>query len=448
MTALPYDLEAEISLLAALLIEPDTQPTSRPQDFYSDRHRIVYESLTALKERGESLTPVTLADHLRGRRALENAGGVDFVAALLDAVPSSVGYEHHARIVRDKASLRRLIAACQETMQQAMTATDPGEVFAAAEARMLSATDVSRRNDGYIHVGEAVLDAMAMIEKAGETTDGMIGMRSGLPKLDMMTSGFQPGDVTVIAARPSMGKSAIGWQFAEKAAMQGHRVAIASYEMAGGQLGRRGLSRLSHIDSQRIKRGQLEPAEWKALAEAGSRLGQLPIWIDDQPPRQIGPMRSVTRRHKRKHGVDMVVVDYVQQMGGGGNNRNNEIEEISRGLKGMARELDVHVLALAQLNRKVEDRKPPRPMLSDLRDSGAIEQDADNVLLLWRPEYYFDDSTPQAARDQWEGKAEAILAKQRDGETGRILMTWNAPRLMFTQIDERESTYRIERRRA
>jgi len=252
-----------------------------------------------------------------------------------------------------------------------------------------------------------------------------------------MTAGLEAGGLTILAARPAMGKSAIAWQFGEHAAMDGHHVLIASYEMSGGQLGRRGLSRLAHIDADRIRRGQLDKSEWAALAKAGERLAALPIWIDDYPPHEIEPLRSQIHRHKTRHDVGIVVVDYLQQMSGpnGSGNRNNEVEHISRGLKRMARELGVHVLALAQLSRGVEHRNPPRPVLSDLRDSGAIEQDADNVLLLWRPEYYFRDDTPDEARAKFQGRAELIVAKQRDGRTGNIWMTWEAPRLRFTELE-------------
>lgn len=438
---MPYDLDAELSVLTAILHDPEVSLPLRGSDFYAERHRLIYESISELKAEGSGVTILTIVDHLKAGGRLEAAGGIESVATIVDGLPT--GVDHHAKIVREKAQLRRLIRACEETLQDAYDGGSASEVFSHAESRLLTVTETRQTADGFRPVSDAVTEAMEMVERAANARGGVVGIRTGLPKLDMMTSGFEKGGLTVLAARPAMGKSALGWQFAERAAMDSEHVLIASYEMGAGQLGRRGLSRLSHVDSNRIRRGELTPDEWKALGQAGSRLAHLPIWINDYPPHQVEQLRSQVHRHKTKHGVSMVVVDYLQQMSGPmKGNRNNEVEHISRGLKRMARELDVHVIALAQLSRGVEHRTPPRPVLSDLRDSGAIEQDADNVLLLWRPEYYFNDATPDSAYAEWQGKAEAVLAKQRDGETGRIMMTWQGSELRFTEVDERERRFR------
>lgn len=435
--AMPYDYEAEVSVLTALLHDPEATTTLRADEFYAERHALIYQAVQGLKSEGQGVTVLTLADRLKAEKRLGDVGGIEYVSALLDGVPT--GLEYHAAIVRDKAQLRRLIRACEETLRDAYQGGKATEVFTQAEARLLGVTETRQTADGFRPVADAVHEAFEMVERASNARGGVVGIRTGIPKLDMMTSGLERGGLTVLAARPAMGKSALGWQFAERAAMDGEGVLIASYEMGAGQLGRRGLSRLSHIDSNRIRRGNLTPEEWRALSDAGKRLADLPIWINDYPPHHVEQLRSQVHRHKAKQDVGLIVVDYLQQMSGPSKgNRNNEVEHISRGLKRMARELDVHVVALAQLSRGVEHRSPPRPVLSDLRDSGAIEQDADNVLLLWRPEYYFDDGTPNEARSQWMGKAEAILAKQRDGETGRILMDWQGSELRFTEIDERK----------
>lgn len=439
---MPFDLDAEVSVLTELLLDPEAPLLVRAEDFYAERHRVVYGAIVSLRNAGMGVTAVTVKDELDRRGHLQTAGGVGYVASLYDGV--ATGIEHHARIVRDKAQLRRLIHACQQTIMDAIEGAKAEDVLLEAERRLLTVTETRQTSDGFRPVSEAVVEAMAMIERAAEVKGGVVGFRTGIPKLDMMTSGLERGGLTVLAGRPAMGKSALGWQIAERIAMDRVGVLVASYEMGAGQLGRRGLSRLAHIDSQRIRKGELTQDEWAALAKAGTRLASLPIWINEYPPHEVEALRSQVQRHRTKQPVGAVLVDYLQQMSGpkSSGNRNNEVEHISRGLKRMARELDVHVIALAQLSRGVENRTPPRPILSDLRDSGAIEQDADNVLLLWRPEYYFDDRTPQEVWGEWQGKAEAILAKQRDGETGRILLDWQGSELRFTEIEERTQAQR------
>lgn len=436
----PWSETAEVSVLCALMIDPDAIEEVRtrlgPGDFYADAHSAIYEALCELRDAASATDVVSLTERLKAKGELERAGGLDHLGQILDAVPSSSSAAHHAKIVHDHATRRRLILACQETQRRAMESEDTDELFSEAEGLLLEAT-ARKRTRGFRPVGDAVSDAIAVVERAANTADGIIGIRTGIPKLDWLTAGLTAGEMTVLAGRPSMGKSAMGWQIAENAARHGHGTVFVSYEMADAQLGKRGISRLSGLDASALRRGRLEPEQWKAMGEAASRLSGLPIWTNDAPPHTVEGLRSMVTRHVRTHGTDLVVVDYLQQMSGKGQNRNAEVEHISRGLKRMAMELDVHVLALAQLNRGVEHRSPPRPMLSDLRDSGAIEQDADNVLLLWRPEYYFDDSTPDEAYARWQGKAEGILAKQRDGETGAILMDWDASRLTFTELDER-----------
>lgn len=438
----PWSEVAETSVLSALMIDPDSvedvRQIIRPDDFYRDGHRIAYEALCGLRDAGSATDIVTLSERLKDRGELERAGGLDYLSDLLHQVPSSSSAKHHAKIVHDHATRRRLIVACQETQRRAMESDDTDELFAEAEGLLLEATARKRANR-LSPVADAVTEAIALVERAANSPDGITGVRTGIPKLDWLTAGLAAGEMTVLAGRPSMGKSAMGWQIGEHASIRKHGTYLASYEMAKAQLGKRGITRLSGIDASKLKRGRLSSEEWSDVGKAASRLSELPIHIDDRPPHTIEGLRSMVARHVRTHPTDLVIVDYLQQMSGKGQNRNAQVEYISRGLKRMAMELDVHVLALSQLSRAVEHRSPPRPMLSDLRDSGAIEQDADNVLLLWRPEYYFDDQTPDEAYDRWRDKAEVIVAKQRDGETGSILLEWNGPRLTFTEIDQREA---------
>jgi len=437
----PWSEDAEVSVLGALIIDPDAIDDVRTElderDFYRDGHRAIFTALGELRDGGSATDPVSLVERLKACGDLQRAGGVEYVSTLIDAVPSSASAMYHARIVRDHATRRRLIVACQETQRRAIEAADTDELFAEAEGMLLEAT-ARRRGRSPRPIANAVTEAIASVERASESPDGITGVRTGIPKLDWLTTGLDRGGLTVLAGRPSMGKSALGWQFAEYAAGRRSGVFLASYEMADAQLGKRALSRLSGVDSSQLRRGRLSAEEWRAIGDAATRLSQLPIAVCDHPPHTVEGLRSMTARHVRTTPTELVVVDYIQQMSGKGQNRNAQVEHISRALKRMAVELEVHVLALAQLNRGVEHRSPPRPMLSDLRDSGAIEQDADNVLLIWRPEYYFDDSTPDEAYAKWQGRAELILAKQRDGETGTIPLEWDAPRLRFTQMGGRD----------
>jgi replicative DNA helicase len=442
--ALPWAPEAEECVLAAMMVDPDAAAEARalltPEDFHGSAHRVVYRALLEIHDAGQGADVVTLGNRLKDSGSLDAAGGWDFLAVLTDMLPRADRVRAHALIVRDKAQRRRLILACNETARRAAGTDDSAELFAEAERMMLQATE-RKGAHGFRHVGQAVIDAMTVIERAAETSDGVVGVRTGIPSLDRMTAGLEPGGLTVLAGRPSMGKSALGWQLAERAAMDGEGVVVASYEMADAQLGRRGLARLSGVEAGKIRSGRLDRDEWAKLADAGTRLGALPIWTNDRPPHHVEGLRSLIQRHRTQQPTAVAIVDYLQQMSGPkGGNRNNEVEHISRGLKRMAMELELHVVALAQLNRGVEHRTPPRPVLSDLRDSGAVEQDADNVLLLWRPEYYFDDTTPDSARSEWQGRAELILAKQRDGETGRVHLTWDGPRLRFTEMEQLRRT--------
>lgn len=436
----PWSAAAEASLLSAMMIDsqavPEARSTVSELDFYTEAHRRIFRAIANLHDRGEATDVVTVGETLRATGELDASGGMEFLADLIDRVPNVSSVASHARIIRDLSRLRRLIQACRESIRDAMDRGGDAEaVLHQAEARILNATDASYR-PAYRHVREGVQDALAMIARANASKDGVVGLRTGLPTLDGMLSGFEPGLLTVLAARPSMGKSALGWGCAESAARDGHGVAIASYEMSAGQLARRGLSKGAGISSHKIRRAYLDDGDYKEIALAAALLSELPIWIDEHPAQSVEALRADVRRQISKAPIDLVIVDYLQQMTGPGQNRNNEVEHISRGLKRMARDLGVHVLALAQLSRGVEHRRPPRPMLSDLRDSGAVEQDADTVLMLWRPEVYFDDKTPNEQRAKWQGRGELIVAKQRDGETGTIRLNWDGPTMTFSESQD------------
>jgi replicative DNA helicase len=440
-TPTPWSPESEAAVIGAAMIDPEALLEVRSwlpaEAFFREAHRVIYRVILELHDRGDPTDLVTVLSRLQDTQQEDQAGGAAYLAEVYNTTVTAANVRYHARVVRDKAALRKLIDSCRSVIETASRANgNAREVIQQAEERILSASH-QRTNPEWVGAADSVREAMAYIEEAQSHPDGIVGLRSGFSWLDKLMGGLRKGDLTVLAARPAMGKSAMGWQFARNPATKGHHTAIASYEMSRARIFHRGLAAESGIDSHRLKTANVTPEESSLLASSASRVQGFPIHTLYPPPRTVEGLRSTLRRLMRKHPVELFVVDYLQQMDGSGQNRNNQVEHISRNLKRIATEMDVHVLALAQLSRGVEHRQPPRPMLSDLRDSGAIEQDADNVLLLWRPEVYFDERTPDELYAKWQGKGELIVAKQRDGETGRVVLGWNGPTLTFSEIDTR-----------
>lgn len=437
---LPAAPESEIAVLGSLVLEPrcigEVRGLLTEDDFHDERHRRIYRAVASLHDRGGATDLVAIIQELSDRHELEQSGGSEYVAQVIDVVSTAATVDHHARTVRSKADLRRLIRSCQETIHEAVSANGTGHeaVHEAAERRILEAAP-SRGGQGYRTATHLVMQAMERVETAKQAKGGITGVPTGLPTLDRWTAGLQPGELTVVAARPGMGKSAMAWGIAEWAASKGHPTAIANYEMTDAQLGLRGLARRSGVPLHRLRRGLLEPGEESRLTEAGNWLSQLPLHIDDQPARTPDGLRAQIRRLQQRQPIELLVVDYLQLMSGEGESQTVRVTSISKALKALATGLGVHVLALSQLSRAPEQRTPHRPQLSDLRDSGSIEQDADNVLLFWRPEYYFTDETPDDWRGKWQGKGEAILAKQRNGETGTILLDWHGETTTFRELE-------------
>lgn len=441
----PHSIEAEVSVIGALLLDPDRMSDALvelgPADFYQRRNRVVFRTLRELFNNAEPIDPISIVDRLRDRDQLEAAGGASYVAELLDVVPTSANIGHHLRIVRDKARLRRLISACQDTIADAISANGAGPeaVMEEAERRVFAAVERPSSDGGYYPPDEAIMEAMALIEEEGRESEGVTGVTTGLPSLDRKTTGLHAGDVTVLAARPSMGKSALAWSIATAAADAGHVVGFSSLEMSRAQIVKRGLAQRGRVDLLQIRRGQLDQEDYERLSKAAGWLHTLPLWIDDRTGATIPELRMKARRLAAKVDLALLVVDYLQLMEGAGENRTQQVGSVSRGLKLLARELSIHVLALSQLSRAVERRDWKRPRLSDLRDSGAIEQDADNVLMLWRPEFYFDESTPAPKREKWENLAELIIEKQRNGPAGfpegLVKLHWDGPTTRFTELD-------------
>lgn len=437
----PWSQEAELALLSACFMSPDAIAEVRsaihPKHFYLRGHRVVYEAILETYDDGQATDGVTVFQRLEDQGVLHDLGGDDLIRDIMDIGGTSAMVGHYARIVREKAELRELAQTAAEIARQATEETDrkPSEVIAAAQERILLTT---RRapSGGFRDASTGIIAAMGEIEEARQAQGGVIGIPTGLPTLDHWTTGLRPGGLTVLAARPRMGKSALAWGMARHATKH-TGAAIASYEMTLGEIYTRALSQAAGMDSHRLRSGRVDDIAYRTLTNVAGEISQLPIWADDRPPRTMEQLRANLVRLRHQHDIGLVVVDYLQHMDAEGQNRNAEIEKISRGLKAMAMEMGLHVLALSQLNRKVDDRPFQRPQLSDLRDSGAIEQDADNVLLLWRPEEYHDATTDPETYDKWRDKGELIVAKQRASRTGSILLHWDGPTTRFSELEHR-----------
>lgn len=423
--ALPHNDEAERSVLAAVLL--DNRHFHRVQEmlgggaFYSPRHRRIFEAMEDLSEAGSALDLVTVKAELERGAALESCGGPAYLASLLDGVPRSANVEHYARIVKEAATLRELIASALQILDMARSPKGPADqvldeaekaIFRVAEERLRAGfVPLKQVADRYIHV----------LEELTERKELITGVPTGFLTLDEMTAGLQATDLVILAARPSMGKTAFALNLASHAALrQGKKVGIFSLEMSHQQLFQRILCAESRVDSHRVRTGRVGREEWGRIIEGYGKLASAPIWIDDTPGIGIMEMRAKSRRLKLEHGLDLLIVDYLQLMRGRGrtryDSRQQEISDISRSLKEIAKELGVPVLALSQLSRAPEQRGTgeKRPQLSDLRESGAIEQDADVVMFLFREEVYKRDNP------ELHGKAELIIGKQRNGPTGTV----------------------------
>jgi replicative DNA helicase len=391
--------------------------------------------MLALTEHRVVIDHVTLRDELLRRGELEIAGGLEYIAELMDAVPTAANLEFHAKIVRDKSILRRLIETATQIITEAYDAkSTPNDLLDKAESRVFQISQ-QRRAEGFTRIKEMLWPAMERIEMLQKAGKQMSGVPSGFDKLDEMTNGFQPTELVIIAARPSMGKTAFVLNIATHAATEGYGVAIFSLEMSKESLVHRMLTAEARVDSQRVRKGMLRDTDFTYLARAAGVLQGAPLWIDDTPALTLLEMRSKCRRLKTENDVQIVIVDYLQLMRSPeyADNRVQEISDISRSLKALARELNVPVIALSQLSRASEQRGGERkPILSDLRDSGAIEQDADLVMFIHRPEYY--DREDESKR----GLAEIMVAKHRNGPTGDIDLAFNREYTRFDNLSREQ----------
>ncbi|HXF94851.1 MAG TPA: replicative DNA helicase [Gemmatimonadales bacterium] len=442
----PWSNEAEQAVLGAMLLDQDAalKAAELLDDtmFYREGHRALFRAMVSLTERGEVIDPVTLRDELVRRGDLERAGGMEYIGALIDVVPTAANVEYHCRIVRDKAVLRRLVEAATSIIQDVYEGRGTSsEVLDEAEHRVFQVAQL-RRAEEFIRIKELIWPTMERIEQLQSGHGAVTGVASGFPDLDRLTAGFQRSDLVIIAARPSMGKTAFALNCVQHAAIE-HSIGVAifSLEMSKDQLVQRLLCSEGLVDAQRLRRGQLRDDDYPKLARAAGLLGTAPIWIDDSAALTPLAMRSKARRLKAEHDVGMIVVDYLQLMQGPGDaeSRQQEISYISRSLKALAKELEIPVLALSQLSRAPDQRSGDhRPQLSDLRESGAIEQDADVVIFIYRPEMYLGPTDKDG--NNIEGHAELIVGKQRNGPTGIVPLYFRKEFTRFVSRDPLRDT--------
>lgn len=422
----PASIEAEQAVLGAMLLKPDAVTTAAEElsadDFYRETHRLIFEAMMELKERTEPVDLVTLTEQLKKADKLAKIGGIPALSLIANSVPTAANVHYHARIVHEKAQLRSLIAAATEIAGAAYESADEVEdIMDSAEKRILQVSSGKRSKD-FVPLQDILLDALEQIDLRYNNKGCITGLPTGFTELDHLTAGLQKSDLILVAARPSMGKTAFTLNIAAHVVLRAKEpVAFFSLEMSKEQLVQRLLCSEGRIDSQRLRVGELEEKEWGDLIDTANRLSAAPLYIDDTPSITVMELRSKARRLKAEHGLSLIVIDYLQLMQGrtskSGDNRQQEISEISRSLKALARELDVPVIALSQLSRSVESRQIKRPMLSDLRESGSLEQDADIVMFLYREDYY-DPETEN------KNITEVIIAKHRNGPVDTVDLTF------------------------
>jgi replicative DNA helicase len=442
---MPNNREAEEGVLGGILIDNRVLPVVieqlQPEDFYVEAHQKIYEAMLALSEASQPIDIITLADRLGEGDGLEALGGSAYLASLIDATPTTANITHHARIVQEKAVVRRAIYAAKEIASRGMG--DYGEVEEFLDEAEKKVFDVARarQSSPYVHVGPIVHEVFQSIGSAAEADGKITGIPTGFADLDEMTAGLQPGDLIIIAGRPSMGKTAFCLNVATGAAMRefkGHNcgVLFLSLEMGREQLVRRMMCCEGRVDASKVRVGAVGHDDWPRLIEAANFLSQAPIYIDDTPAITVLEARAKARRLMSEHGVDVIMVDYLQLMRASGKaaseSREREISEISRSLKALAKELNVPVIALSQLNRALEQRQDKRPIMADLRESGAIEQDADVILFIYRDEVY-NKETPDV------GIAEIIIAKQRNGPVGKVRLRFAHEFTRFDSLTRRDA---------
>lgn len=422
---LPHNLEAERSVLGAILLHNEAFNNAAElidaRDFFRDAHRRIFDKMVALSERGDAIDLVTLKEELGRSGELEEVGGPAYIAALVDGLPRATNVEYYARIVKEKSTLRNLIYSANRILANAYQAEQEANVILDEAEQAIFSIAEDRIRAGFVSMRELAHQSFEAIEQAVSRKQLITGVATGFVDLDEMTSGLQAGDLVIVAARPSMGKTALVLNIAQHVGTKTDKtVGFFSLEMSKEQLFLRMLTSEAAIDGHRLRTGFIGENDWGKLSHALGTLSEARIFIDDTPGIGILEMRAKSRRLMLEHALDLIIVDYIQLMQGRGRfeNRTLELGAISRGLKGLAKELNVPIVALSQLSRAPESRSDHRPMLSDLRESGALEQDADVVALLFRPDMYPD------VKEEERGTAELHVAKQRNGPTGLVRLAF------------------------
>ncbi|WP_342507551.1 replicative DNA helicase [Sporosarcina sp. FSL K6-2383] len=433
----PHNNEAEQSVIGAIFLEPQALITAAelliPEDFYRLAHTKIFDTMIKLSDKGQAIDVVTVTEELSAKKELEDVGGISYLTEIANSVPTAANIVHYARIVEEKALLRRLIRVATSIVEDGYAREDEVEaLLSEAEKKMMEVSN--RKNAGdFRHIKDVLVETYDSIELLHTQKGDVTGIPTGFRDLDKITAGFQRNDLIIVAARPSVGKTAFALNVAQNVATKtDENVAIFSLEMGAEQLVMRMLCAEGNIDAQVLRTGALEAEDWRKLTMAMGSLSNAGIFIDDTPGIRVNEIRSKCRRLQQEHGLGMIMIDYMQLIQGSGSkpgeNRQQEVSEISRSLKGLARELKVPVIALSQLSRGVEQRQDKRPMMSDLRESGSIEQDADIVSFLYREDYYDKETENQ-------NMIEIIIAKQRNGPTGTVTLAFAKEYNKFVNID-------------
>ena len=434
---LPHSIEAEQSVIGSMIMDREAITVAAEvitaEDFYSRQYGILFETMVEMNDSGQPVDLVTLQDRLKGKDVPPEVASLEFVRDLITAVPTSANVKYYANIVAEKSTLRKLIRLNEEIANNCYAGKETLEfIMEDTEKRMFQL--LQQRNSGYlVPIRQVVMNAMDRIESASKNKGNVTGIPTGFTDLDYQTAGMQPSDLVLIAARPSMGKTAFVLNIAQHVAfVQKLPVVIFSLEMSKEQLVNRMFSLESRVDAQKLRTGQLSDQDWEKLIESAGVIGRSKLMIDDTPGISVPELRSKCRKLKLEQGLSMIIIDYLQLMSGSGrsDSRQQEISDISRSLKAIAREMKVPVLALSQLSRAVEQRPDHRPILSDLRESGAIEQDADVVMFIYRDDYYNHDTDKK-------GVSEIIIAKQRNGSLGTVKLGWKGEFTWFMDLSAR-----------
>lgn len=434
---MPNNLEAEQSVIGSMIMDREAviiaSETLIREDFYHQQYGVLFETMVELYNEEQPIDVITLQNRLREKNVPEELSSLEFVGSLVSAVPTSANIKYYANIVKEKAMMRRLIKVNEEIANQCYLGKDNLEDIMAETERQIFHLLQNKGGGDFVPIKQVVINALEKIELASKTKGNVTGIATGFVDLDYRMAGLQPSDLILVAARPSMGKTAFVLNIAQYVAFHNHLcTAIFSLEMSKEQLVNRLFSLESRVDAQQLRSGNLADSDWEKLIEGAGTIGRSNLIIDDTPGISIPELRSKCRKYKLEHDLKLIIIDYLQLMSGSGrtDSRQQEISDISRSLKGLARELNVPVVALSQLSRQVEQRPDHRPMLSDLRESGAIEQDADVVMFIYRDDYYNKDTADKNI-------AEIIIAKQRNGPIGTVNLVWLPQYTKFANMEKR-----------